>query len=209
MTQNPISGTKWVLRHAQGSEVSKYLQSAKEYIEWSKKEIELDRIANNAKSRVVKRGSVYWCDFGINIGSEQEGHRPCVVIQHGDGNKYSSNTIVAPVTHTKSQLDVVVPISDKYDANGKLILDGHVLLGNIVTVSKARLGDAITDLTSNEMKLIDDALAKSVDLFWKFAKYERILADKDEYIGKLRKSIENKDKEIERLSESLEKVGKN
>ena len=51
----------------------------------------------------------------------------------------SPNTIVALFTHTASSLPIVVSISDKYSPNdGTLIFDGYALLGNIVTVSKAR-----------------------------------------------------------------------
>ena len=184
--------------------MSRYLQNVKEYIEWAKKEIDLDRSANSAQALVITRGTVYWCDFGINIGSEQEGRRPSVVLQHRQGNQHSSNTIVAPITHTRSRLDVVVPIDNKYDTNGTLILDGHVLLGNIVTVSKARIGNLITKLTSDEMKKVDKALAKSIDLHYQFEKHDRILADKETYIGKLKKKIDEQKKEIDRLSIELE-----
>jgi len=186
--------------------MGKYFQSASHYIEWSKTALDLDRKARSARFRIVKRGHVYWCNFGINIGSEQEELRPCVVLQHRDGNKTSPNTIVAPITHTNSTLDVVVPIIDKHDASGQLILDGHVLLGNIVTISKSRLGDEITKLTSDEMSEIDEALAKSIDLFWKFEKYKRLLADKDSHINKLKSKIKEKDDKITILEEKIANI---
>ena len=152
------------------------------------------------KPRVIIRGSVYRCDFGINIGSEQEGLRPCVVLQNRSGNISSPNTIVAPITHSRSVQDVVVPIVAQTDVNGNIILDGYALLGNIVTVSKARLGEHVTDLSISEMEEIDRALAISVDLLWKYEKLERIINDKDEYITKLKERIAAKDREIERLT---------
>lgn len=53
------------------------------------------------------------------------------------------------------KLPIVVPITAKTDVSGKLILDGNVLLGNIICVGKARLGDYITDFTSDKMRLVD------------------------------------------------------
>ena len=133
-----------------------------------KDKLYLDIIASKAKSRIVKRGYVYECHFGRCIGSEQEKSRPCVVLQCADGNRNSPNTIVAPITHTGAKLDVVVPIQPQYDQNRCLILDGNVLLGNIITVSKSRLGSEITRLTSIEMKDIELAIIKSLELNHKF-----------------------------------------
>ena len=179
--------------------MSKYLQNSEDYIRWLRTALFLDKQSLTMKPRVIIRGSVYRCDFGINIGSEQEGSRPCVVLQNRNRNISSPNTIVAPITHAGSVQDVVVPIITQTDANGNIILDGYALLGNIVTVSKARLGEHITDLSISEMEEIDRALAISVDLQWKYEKLVHIIEDKDEYIAKLKDSIVAKDKEIERL----------
>lgn len=175
-------------------------------LDWIKTKLFLYTKVDSAQRRVVKRGHVYWCYFGVNIGAEQGKLRPCVVLQNMNGNRNSSNTIVAPITHTHSNLNVVVPIANKYDQDGQLILDGFALLGNVITVSKARLGDEITQLTPSEMEDINIALAKSIDLFWKFEKYERIIADKDEYISKLKDTIAKKDLELEKLNIDVAKT---
>lgn len=161
------------------------LNRVQQYLDWIKTKIYLDYNSEKAAKRIVKRGFVYECYFGRNVGSEQEKFRPCVVLQGIDGNRNSPNTIVAPITHTNSHLDIVVPISDKLDINGNKILDGHVLLGNIITVSKSRLGAEITQLTKDEMKIVDTALMKSIDLFWRYEKLQSIINDKDVYIKKL------------------------
>ena len=179
--------------------MSKYLSGSQEYIRWLRKSLDLDTLASKMKNRIVNRGAVYYCHFGINIGSEQEEYRPCVVLQHRNGNIASPNTIVAPITHTKSTLGTVVQIAPQKDSNGKVVLDGYALLSNIVTVSKARLGDFITDLTKKEMDDIDAALAQSIDLAWKFDKLKRIIEDKDNHIVSLKRIIDEKDKEIARL----------
>lgn len=55
--------------------------------------------------------------------------------------KTSPNTIVAQITHTASTLKTVILIVDMKDPSGGVILDGNVILGNNVCISKARLRD--------------------------------------------------------------------
>ena len=46
----------------------------------------------------VKRGEVYWCDFGEPYGSEQGYIRYAIVVQNDIANFNSSTTIVLPCT---------------------------------------------------------------------------------------------------------------
>lgn len=184
------------------------------YLEWLKTKLFLDSKANNAKNRVVKRGEVYRCFLGQNIGSEECKERPCVVLQYDAGNTKSPNTIVAPITHSSSTLPIVVPISDKLDSAGDIILDGNVLLGNIVCVSKARLGVYITDLSPNEMKRVDEAIAISLDVKRHYDKLNNMYNDKLQYIDKLKSKISaleekllNKDVQLKEFEDLLTENG--
>jgi len=176
--------------------VEKSIQDAKNYVQWINDTVRLDSYSSNAKNRKVFRGQVYWCNFGINIGSEQSGRRPCVILQHDQGNIYSANTIVAPLTHSNSKLDVVVPITDKHDNNGDLILDGYVLLGNIKTISKARLENFITKLSANDMKKIDEAIVKSLGVYQMIQVRDNCIAGQERHIANLGKDIIDKNNSI-------------
>ena len=123
------------------------LTKTQQYLEWLKEKLYLNHIAANAKNRLVFRGEVYRCKFGMGIGSEECKERPCVILQCNPANSASPNTLVAPITHTQAKIAVVVPITPKQDSSGKIVLDGNVLLGNITCISKARLGSYITKLT--------------------------------------------------------------
>ena len=182
------------------------IQDAKKYIHWINETVRLDASAGSAKNRRIYRGQVYWCYFGINVGSEQSEKRPCVILQNNQGNINSPNTIVAPVTHTKSTLATVVPISDKYDASGKKILDGHVLLGNIITISKSRLDSFIADLTTAEMQQINEAIAKSTDIYFIFQKYENQLNGQQTHINNLMSTISERDKTIAALEATIKSL---
>ena len=179
------------------------LAKTQKCLEWAKTMLFLDTNSKNAAKRVVKRGQVYNCKLGFGVGSEETKERPCVIIQYDGANTSSPNTIVAPITHTSSNVPVVVPISDKNDADGNLILDGYVLLGNIVCVSKARLGDYKATLTPAEMKKIDTAIARSLDIKRHYDKLNNILKDKENYINKLKNKNLTLQKQLESQSEEI------
>lgn len=63
-------------------------------------------------------------------------------------------------------------ITTKKDINGMIILDGQVILSNIQTVSKARLGDYITKLSKEDIENIDISLYVSLGLMKNIKKYE-------------------------------------
>lgn len=160
------------------------------YLEWIKDKMELHLKADECANRKINRGDVYICNLGRCIGSEQEKSRPCVVLQIQSRNDKSPNTIVAPITHTESTLDVVVPINSQYDDKGNLILDGNVLLGNVTTVSKARLGRYITKIEEPEMTKIDTALAISLGLLERYKKLENMYNDKVNHVNNLYKRMD-------------------
>ncbi len=162
------------------------LSKTQQYLDWFKDKLYLNAIADTAKKRTVYRGQVYRCKFGIGVGSEECKERPCVILQYDSANKTSPNVLVAPITHSSSKLPVVVPIEDKKDKDGATILDGNVLLGNITCVSKARLGDYITDLTKKEIKAVDKALSISLDVWKYYQSLQNAYNDKLVYIAKLK-----------------------
>lgn len=59
----------------------------------------------------MKKYEIYMVDLGENVGSEQNGYRPCVILQNDKGNRFSTTTIVAPITKqtkrfTTTHLDI-------------------------------------------------------------------------------------------------------
>lgn len=172
-------------------------------LEWLKTKLYLDTIAPKAQKRVVKRGQVYKCNFGYGVGSEMQKERPCVVIQNDIGNIKSSNTIVAPITHDESKLPCMALVTTQIDLQGKIILDGQVNTSNTVCISKARLGDFITDLSNNDMKLVDEALAKTIGLMDYYSDLKKKLNDKLTYIERIKKDRNEAQDVIEELKKEL------
>lgn len=136
------------------------LGQVQKMLEWLKTKLYLDSIAQNARSRTVKRGQVYRCNFGCGIGSEMQKERPAVIIQNDVANTRSSNTIVIPITHDISTLPCVANITPLTDTAGNVILDGQANTSNMMCVSKARLGDFIGSLSNADMKKLMKQLQK-------------------------------------------------
>ena len=117
------------------------LNKVQRFLDWLKTQLYLDTLVVNASRRVVKRGQVYRCNFGMGIGSEMQKERPAVIVQNSIGNLKSGNTIVIPITHDTSTLPCVAVITTQYEADGTTTkLDGQANASNIMCVSKSRLG---------------------------------------------------------------------
>lgn len=136
--------------------------------------------------QVVKQKEIFFCQLGTNIGSEQNGKRPVVIIQNNIGNSKGKTTLVVPIT-TYENSSFYIKDNVRYmsynDSDGNIIerkLDFYEIeiqiepssnkkihgIANVVhirEVSKIRLSKApvakITDKTYNE---IVTALIKNV-----------------------------------------------
>ncbi|OPY55993.1 MAG: mRNA interferase EndoA [Pelotomaculum sp. PtaU1.Bin035] len=186
------------------------LASAEKFIEWLKTKSHLNSISSRAGGRFVKRGQVYWCHFGINIGSEMSktSPRPAIIVQNYIGNSKSPNTIVVPVTHDSGTLPCLVPLTPIVDnSTGKVILDGQANTANIVCVSKARLGDLIATLSNADMKKVDESMAQTLDLM----RYYKELKDKYDKLVEYNKKIKSErnaaQDKIKEIKEFINKDG--
>lgn len=151
------------------------LSHAKSFVNWIARKVELNHLSSNAKARQVLRGEVYWCEFGLNVGSEmsKETPRPAVVIQNNSGNKFSSNTIVIPITHDSGSGPYLVPIQTQYKYDRSILLDGKANTSNVICVSKARLGGYITVLPQSDIRKIDESLSNMTGLKRYYDKQKR------------------------------------
>ena len=146
--------------------MSKELENAESFLKWLQTKAYLNAMAESAAKRFVKRGQVYWCHFGINVGSEisKTTPRPAIVVSNFQTNKGSSNVLVIPVTHRKIDSLYLVPITPVIDDDGKVLLDGKADIASVTCVSKARFTDQITTLSAAQMREIDRGLSISLGL---------------------------------------------
>ena len=112
----------------------------------------------------IERGDIYFADLSPVIGSEQGGLRPVLVVQNNVGNKYSPTIIVSAITSklTKAKIPTHVELSS-IDYN--LPKDSVVLLEQIRTIDKRRLGEKVCSVDYKKMKEIDKAILVSLGFY--------------------------------------------
>lgn len=99
-----------------------------------------------------KRGEIYWVKLDPTAGSEMAKTRPALIVSNNSGNEASKRIIVAPITSNVTKIfpfEVLVTIKNK---------ECKILLDQIRTVDKMRLGVKISSCQKATMDAVDQAL---------------------------------------------------
>ena len=107
----------------------------------------------------IKRGEIYFADLSPAVGSEQDGVRPVLILQNDRGNRHSPTTIAAAITSKTEK--TALPTHVQICAEG-LERESVVLLEQLRTIDKTRLGGYAGRLGRNTRGRIDRALAVSL-----------------------------------------------
>jgi mRNA interferase MazF len=107
------------------------------------------------------RGAVYWVNLDPTVGTEIAKTRPAVIISNDTGNQYSARVIVAPLTSQGTDrvypFEVLVPSGE-----GGLAQTSKIVLDQIRTVDKRRLGRLIGVISPARMLEVDQAIRRSL-----------------------------------------------
>jgi mRNA interferase MazF len=98
------------------------------------------------------------------IGHEQGRSRPCIVVQNDIGNRFSSTTIIVPLTdaaHIKKPSPIYVLVKK---GDGGTTKDSYALCDQIRTVDQRRFGRIYGTLSPQIMAAIERALRVSLGL---------------------------------------------
>lgn len=111
----------------------------------------------------IYRDSIIQVDFGELKGSVQKGIRPAVVIQNDMGNKYSSTTIVVPIT---GKIKKKLPTHHLLYSKDYCCLkcDSTILAEQVLTISKDQILDVIGHLSSKDSNHLNEVLTISINL---------------------------------------------
>jgi mRNA interferase MazF len=110
----------------------------------------------------ISRGDLFYAGLSPVVGSEQGGIRPVLIVQNDVGIDISPTVVVAAIT---SQVGSKKPLPTHIILDTKLLdKNSIVLLEQIRTIDKSRLGKYIGKLDKKYMKGIDRALAISVGI---------------------------------------------
>ncbi len=111
----------------------------------------------------VHRGDIYYADLSPVVGSEQGGVRPVPIVQNDVGNRFSPTVIAAAITSQKDKARLPTHIQVQAPDSG-LSRDSVVLLEQIRTLDKRRLGERMGRLDEASMSRVDKALQVSFGL---------------------------------------------
>ena len=112
-------------------------------------------------SRKYLRGEIYYADLDPVVGSEQMGTRPVLILQNNVGNHFARTVIVAPITsriHTKSK----IPTHSYIGMIGSMKYPSVVMLEQLRTLDKRRIGYYIGKLPEEKMQDVTRALCVSL-----------------------------------------------
>lgn len=111
----------------------------------------------------VKRGEVFYADLSPVVGSEQGGVRPVLIVQNDVGNRHSPTVIAAAITARRKGQHLPTHVQLRGSACG-LFRDSTVLLEQLRTLDKSRLGEYMGNVGAEKLRQIDAALGISVGL---------------------------------------------
>jgi mRNA interferase MazF len=110
---------------------------------------------------MMKRGDVYYADLSGSLGSEQGGVRPVVIVQNDKGNRHSHTVIAAPISTKLSKppipTHVLIP-------ENTLERSSMILLEQLRTLDKQRLGQWVCTLDQKTMQYVNEAIKISLNL---------------------------------------------
>ena len=72
---------------------------------------------------MVKQGSIIWLNFDPQIGYEQKGRRPALVISNNTFNNFSKMVIVCPITTVDKSHPFHIKLGEQTKTQGVILCD--------------------------------------------------------------------------------------
>ncbi len=106
----------------------------------------------------MKRGEVWWVQFGPSAGGEIQKLRPAIIISNDTVNQFLNRIQVIPLT---SKIIRLYPSEAYVILNGK---QNKAMTDQITTVSKLRLTKQAGQISDTDMEQVEQALLLQLDL---------------------------------------------
>ena len=109
---------------------------------------------------MVKQGDIIWLDFNPQIGFEQKGRRPALVVSNDTFNRFSNLAVVCPITNTNKDHPFHVKLDKRTKTTGVILCD------------QARTLDINARNYEFIEKITDDILFEVIDIISGFIELE-------------------------------------
>lgn len=109
------------------------------------------------------RGNIYLVDLGTNIGSEQGGCRPVLLVQNDIGNHFGPTLIVAPVS-SRYWKKSKQPTHTLIEGIQNLSSPSVVLTEQLLTIDKVRVMKYLGKVPEDQMQNVNKAVMVSLGL---------------------------------------------
>lgn len=109
------------------------------------------------------RGDIYLVDLGANIGSEQGGCRPVLLVQNDIGNHFGPTLIVAPVS-SRYWKKSKQPTHTLIEGIQNLSSPSVVLTEQLLTIDKVRVMKYLGKVPEDQMQNVNKAVMVSLGL---------------------------------------------
>lgn len=151
--------------------------------------------------REIHRGEIFYMTFKEQVGSEQQGGRPVIVVSNETCNKFSPIATVIPLTtKDKKPLPTHVELNDE-----RLPVYGTILCEQVQTVSQYRLSSYVGEVDDHIMRKIEKALCVQLDIATKAS--ETVTVQASPVVKEVVKEVVKVDNTaVEALKTELEQV---
>lgn len=100
----------------------------------------------------MKRGEVWWVEFGPSVGSKIRKTRPAVIVSNDAANRNLSRVVVIPITSNTERI---------YPGEAVITVVGLVrktMADQIIAADKSRLKTKLDMLSKTDMRAVEDAM---------------------------------------------------
>ena len=108
---------------------------------------------------MVKQGKIILVDFNPQLGHEQKGRRPALVVSNELFNKYSEMAIVCPITNTDKNHPLHIRLDKRTKTKGVILCD-QIKTMDIKERKYKNLEDIPDDLMENVLDIVFSLMEK-------------------------------------------------